>query len=401
MSGDPAETTTDKLEITADTVTALPEADPAGEAVAVEPVAVEAITLSTEAETITEAAITDVAVDTVDAAVTDAELSDEADTEAAPPDDEALIAETAPDEDMVVDEVTALDEATAFDEEIVLDEEIAVDETTVVEEFVDETEIEVETISEDLSVEDTSSEEALMDTTAYVSETASSNGLNGTDAPTTAAEPAFSNATVAAVMHSLMNPEQYTLTPKGTWPPPIFVNPNAGELERHYIEFRWHAQWDWYDRKASEAKTQHQRLQRITVIGSTVITALVAFTPPVNVTNAIPWLEDVLKVVTVVISLAVGLSAGFEGLYKHGDNWRNYRGAAEEMLREKSMYDVKSGPYRKTKVPFQLFVQRIEEIITKQNGTFLQLADDVQQQGQQGQQGQNQPRQSDEYTSVP
>jgi hypothetical protein len=189
----------------------------------------------------------------------------------------------------------------------------------------------------------------------------------------------------AAVQESFDNrpsPEQYTITPKGTWPPPIYVDPAATEQERHYIEHRWHSQWDWYDKRASEAKKRYQRLQVMISVGAVIVPVLISFQPPTAWEAALPGINDTLRVITVVISGVVAALAVFENVYKWGDNWRNFRGAAEELLREKALYDVKSGPYRKTKQPFQLFVQRCEEIMTKQNGSFLQLAEEVQQ-GQQ------------------
>jgi hypothetical protein len=186
---------------------------------------------------------------------------------------------------------------------------------------------------------------------------------------------------------AVVNLDKYTIVPKGTWPPPIYVDPNANEQERHYIEFRWHAQWEWYDKRASQAKRQYQRLQVLISVGAVIVPVLISFQPPSSWETALPGINDSLRVLTVIISGIVAALAVFENVYKYGDNWRNFRGAAEELLREKALYDVRSGPYRKTKTPFQLFVQRCEEIMTKQNGSFLQLADDVQQQGVAGQAG--------------
>jgi hypothetical protein len=176
--------------------------------------------------------------------------------------------------------------------------------------------------------------------------------------------------------------DRFKLVPTGTWPPPIYVDPAANEQERHYIEHRWHAQWDWYDKRASEAKRVYQRLQIVIGIGSVTVPVLIGFNP------SDATVSEALRVATVVLSLTVAVAAAVENVKKYGDNWRSFRGAAEELLREKALYDVRSGPYRKTKTPFLLFVQRCEEIMTKQNGSFLQLAEEVQQtQGQGNQAG--------------
>ncbi len=53
--------------------------------------------------------------------------------------------------------------------------------------------------------------------------------------------------------------------------------------------------------------------------------------------------------------------------------------AAEELAREKSLYDMRAGPYRKVKQPYDRFVERTEQIIAKQNGQWLnaQTAEEV------------------------
>jgi hypothetical protein len=196
-----------------------------------------------------------------------------------------------------------------------------------------------------------------------------------TTANTNGAAPAVTPLNITPIVQTVTTPpDAHIIKPSGTWPPPIYVDPTASEQERHYIEYRWHSQWDWYDKRASEAKKMYQFLQIVIGVGSVTVPVLIGFRATDENIN------QVLTVATVLLSLTVAIAAAVENVKKYGDNWRNFRGAAEELLREKSLYDVKSGPYRKTKTPFLLFVQRSEEIMTKQNGSFLQLAEEVQQQ---------------------
>jgi len=158
------------------------------------------------------------------------------------------------------------------------------------------------------------------------------------------------------------------LTPKSTWPPPVFMTAQSSDQERFYMEHRWHAQWSWYDKRASDAKTTHQRLQLIIGIGSVTVPVLVGFSLFDQLGVGIAQ-----QILTVAISLAVAIASAVENVLKPGDNWRSFRAAAEELTREKAMYDVKAGPYRRTKNPFQLFTERCEDIIAKQNGQWLQM----------------------------
>lgn len=161
------------------------------------------------------------------------------------------------------------------------------------------------------------------------------------------------------------------LEPAGVWPPPIYLDAEtATKHERFYVEHRWYMQWSYYDNKAAEAKRVYQRLQLIIGIGSVTVPVLVGLTP-VNDQG-----RYLIQAVTVAISLIVAAAAAIENVKKYGDAWRNYRGAAEELAREKSLYDVGSGPYRQAQKPFLLFAERCEDVIAKQNGAFLALKEE-------------------------
>jgi hypothetical protein len=158
------------------------------------------------------------------------------------------------------------------------------------------------------------------------------------------------------------------LKPSSVWPPPIFLTAQASDQERFYIEHRWHAQYSWYDKRATDAKRMHTTLRLVVGIGSVIVPVLIGSN----------WLDlfgivGIQQFLTITISLGVAIATAIETVYKPGDNWRSYRAAAEELAREKTMYDVKAGPYRRTKTPFLLFTERCEDIFTKQNGQWLQM----------------------------
>lgn len=161
------------------------------------------------------------------------------------------------------------------------------------------------------------------------------------------------------------------LEPAGVWPPPIYVNSaTASEHERFYVEHRWYMQWSYYDDKAAHAKRWYQLLQLVIGIGSVTVPVLVGLTP--TSVDARYWIQGF----TVAISLIVAAAAAIENVKKYGDAWRNYRGAAEELAREKTLYDVGSGPYRQAQKPFLLFAERCEDVIAKQNGAFFALKEE-------------------------
>lgn len=191
--------------------------------------------------------------------------------------------------------------------------------------------------------------------------------------------------------------EEFKVIPEGTWPPPLFIKRNVHPRERYYLEYRWHSQWAYYDKRANENKKNYFRLQTIVVIGSvvvpvlislntnlaTLISAIIAFAAnalsgPETTFVAADFVNTsrlIVDTVTVFISLAVAGAAAYEGLQKYGDNWRTYRQAAEELQAEKSFYDMGTGRYQDNAQAFARFVERCEEIIAKQNGQFIQTVD--------------------------
>lgn len=167
------------------------------------------------------------------------------------------------------------------------------------------------------------------------------------------------------------------ITPTGAWPPPIYVDASATEQESYYMEHRWYTQWNWYDTKASQAKKEYQRLQIMIGIGSVTVPVLVSLAPIAVDTTG----RNALTLITVFISLLVAAAAAIENVKNYGEAWRTYRSAAEDLKREKSLYDVRSGPYRKSKRPFLLFVERCEDIMAKQNGSWAAPKEEQQSSG--------------------
>lgn len=149
----------------------------------------------------------------------------------------------------------------------------------------------------------------------------------------------------------------------GSWPPPLFVHRNASEMEQYYVRHRWQSQWLYYDAKATENKKNYQALQLVIGVGSVAVPVLLGM----------EWIPNIIP---VAISLVVAAAAAVENVKKYGDNWRSYRQAAEELQREKALFDVLTGPYKRAKQPFLRFVERCEDVIAQQNGQFLQRQDE-------------------------
>jgi len=218
--------------------------------------------------------------------------------------------------------------------------------------------------------------------------------VNVMTAPVTLIQPAPTVVATPPLPQGTSDPgkyEEFLLMPSAAWPPPIFIRKSVSAQERFYIENRWHSQWSYYDKKATDAKKVYFSIQRFVVVGGVIVPVIVGlgyslstivesmFAMPVGAGR--PWID----IITVVISATIGIAAAVESLYKFGDDWNSYRSAAEELLAEKSFYDMQSGPYANNPNAFATFVDRTEGIIANQNGKYFQ----AQQQNIQKQAAQN------------
>jgi hypothetical protein len=215
--------------------------------------------------------------------------------------------------------------------------------------------------------------------------------INVMTAPVTMVQPNFTTPPLPQGTSDTGKYEEYLLMPDAAWPPPIFLRKSVSAQERYYMSNRWHSQWAYYDRKATEAKNTYFSIQRFVVIGGVIVPVIVAlgYSLSTVLESIFGWAagtgRPIIDVITVVISATIGIAAAIESLYKHGDDWNSYRSAAEELLAEKSFYDMQSGPYANNPNPFATFVERTEGVIANQNGKYFQ----AQQQNLQKQAAQN------------
>jgi hypothetical protein len=137
---------------------------------------------------------------------------------------------------------------------------------------------------------------------------------------------------------------------------------------KHYINTRWKPQVDYYDAKGSFNKRRHQSLQAFIGVGSVGVTLLLGLSVPGEF--------------VAVISALIAVATAVENVYKYGDSWRRFRQASERLKREKIMFDMGAGPYRRARDPILLFTERCEDVILQESGNYFQREEQQQAQGQ-------------------
>jgi len=128
-----------------------------------------------------------------------------------------------------------------------------------------------------------------------------------------------------------------------------------------YIEERVDYQIDWYDRKSSTAKKAFKIFRGMEIIAAGAIPLFAGFG---NGTHC-----SVL--VIGVLGAIVAMLASFLSLFQFQENWIEYRTTCESLKHEKYLFLTNAEPYN-SEAPYDLFVQRIESLISKENSSWSQ-----------------------------
>jgi hypothetical protein len=103
------------------------------------------------------------------------------------------------------------------------------------------------------------------------------------------------------------------------------------DFQKQHIKERWLAMVVRWDNRAAECKWKYFLLRSIVVIGGVALPALIGSTAMPTLINIKGSQVNTIQWVAFGLSLLVGVAAALEGLFRHGEIWRDKR-AAEEML---------------------------------------------------------------------
>lgn len=131
----------------------------------------------------------------------------------------------------------------------------------------------------------------------------------------------------------------------------------AEERQKYYMD-QAKQQQEYHSKKAKGYKQSYQFLQVIIVVGAVLVPVLLA-------TPSVP------PIVPTVVSIMVAIATGLENVFKNGENWVAFRRTSELIKREQRMYFARAAEYASPN-PFDVFVQRVEAVLSEQNQTFVQ-----------------------------
>ncbi len=129
-----------------------------------------------------------------------------------------------------------------------------------------------------------------------------------------------------------------------------------------YMKNRIDEQIAWYNSKAAQNKQKYYLCNSTVIVVSALITSMSGF-------DFYPTAKNLLLgLMGALIAIVTGLSS----LYKFHEKWTEYRVTAEAMLQEKFFFATLTGPYDKQDEPLKILVNRIENLISKENSTWKQ-----------------------------
>ena len=129
--------------------------------------------------------------------------------------------------------------------------------------------------------------------------------------------------------------------------------------EQDYIKNRVDSQIVWFDTKSISNQKWQKTLKICELLFAVSIPLLL---------NYFTSLKH-LNLIVSLISSAIVVVTGLFGIYKFEERWIQYRATCESLKREKYLFETASAYYA-IKNPFPIFVERIENLLSKENDSW-------------------------------
>ena len=131
--------------------------------------------------------------------------------------------------------------------------------------------------------------------------------------------------------------------------------------EEEYILERVDDQIKWYNAKSQAAQARFKFVRGFEIVAAASIPVIAGFSPAM-----VP-----VALIVGVIGALIAITAAITSLNRYQENWIAYRGACESLRQEKFLFLTRAEPYRGEQA-FSLFVQRIESLLSRENGAWAQ-----------------------------
>lgn len=131
------------------------------------------------------------------------------------------------------------------------------------------------------------------------------------------------------------------------------------DMQRHFLRSRWLDQVLWMEGRADQARRRYYALRLLAALGGVLVPTLVSLGRAGQAGN-------VMRGLTIGLSLMVAMSVAVEELIRFGERFRHYRRTVELLKSEGWQFFQLSGPYRRRTThrdAYPAFAARVEGII--------------------------------------
>jgi hypothetical protein len=141
-------------------------------------------------------------------------------------------------------------------------------------------------------------------------------------------------------------------------------------LPQKYIADRVDQYQKWYDSKAVAMKTRYLRMRAFSVVGGGLVPVLINVPDKYTIFGT-----PIIQAIVTIISLLVVVGVSLESVFHYREQWKNYRSTEQLIGHEKFLYQTRVGRYRglTDEDAFRLFVERVEESISIENASTLNV----------------------------
>ena len=133
-----------------------------------------------------------------------------------------------------------------------------------------------------------------------------------------------------------------------------------------YLSERYNDQLNWYDNKAKDNQKNARLFQNALVFSS-------ALTPIILISHFVehsPWLAG-LALTSAIVNLLI---SGVLRTYQFEEHWHRYRSTCEDLRSEIHFYGASVLAYRDVPDKEAIFVQRVEDIISRERQGWQQVS---------------------------
>lgn len=132
------------------------------------------------------------------------------------------------------------------------------------------------------------------------------------------------------------------------------------ECFENYFKERYENQVQWYEDRSRRNKLYYHFAQWVAIVVSASLPVLIVVVP-----------ED-MKIISIIPSVILAVTTTALKTFKFQENWLSYRTIAETLKKERHYYNLGANGYDVEDDKEQLFVKRVEALISRENTLWLE-----------------------------